>query len=584
MQFTQLARLPIATARRVVEPLLKAQTINPSKRLSLTLDKRMKIAGSLILGLLLSCSAAVASTHYVSTSGNDSNSGASSDAPWQTLEKLSSTNLTPGSNVYLQCGSIFRASLVIANSGTSGAPISYGSYGDCTGSNLPRISGADRLTNWNSEKVGSFTVYYTSEGSSPAVVFEDNHRLTRATSTSSMGIGSFYYNSGRVYVRTRENSDPESHTLEASVRSNPVTIEGVSYINITGIEVDKGTENNIDVWGSLSHVNLTGTVTNYSYGNGIWFNAATGQSQSDVLIKNCTASYNGENGVMKGNFGNDFVIQNCTANYNAFDQQYKYTGGLRLVSDGIESDRPTNSGILLSYAAYNGINPDTGANEFTQSGQQGTGIWCDTCGSGSFLRGNVAHDNTQDGVQLENSGANGSTSMSYNIGYRNGWAGIAHSRSSHNDIISNNTAYDNPYNCYFSGEYGGGDTTIGMVDNVYENNICAAQVVGKYGAVLVAQFGAENNDKGQGHGNIYRDNSFGLADEWTGIFAYWGSGHVVNSYAELDAGYGSNTTSMERDPMLEDPAAGNFNLKPGSPSIRRGYGYINQGALPYVAP
>ncbi len=583
MQFTLFVRLPIATARCVATTLLNFKVFFRALE-SAVFETKIPTAAFSVLLLVASCSAASASTHYLSTSGNDSNSGASADAAWQTLAKLNSTKLTPGSHVYLQCGSVFRASLTIANSGTSTEPISYGAYGDCTGSNPPRISGADRLTNWSAEKVGSYTVYYASEENRPAVVFEDNHRLTKATSTSSMAAGSFYYNSGRVYVRTRENGEPESHTIEASVRGNPVTIEGASYINITGVRVDKGTENDIEAWGNLSHVNLTGTITNYSYGNGIWFTAAAGQSQDDVLIKNCTASYNGETGIMKGDAGNNFVVQGCTANYNAFDQQYLYTGGIRLVSDGVASHRATNSGILQSYAAYNGFNPDTGANEFTKSGQQGTGIWCDTCGDGSFLRGNVAHDNTQDGIQLENSGATGSRSMSYNVSYRNGWAGVAHSRSSHNDIIANNTAYDNPYNCFFQGEFGGGDTTIGMVDNIYENNICAAQVIGKYGAALVAQFGAENNDKGQGHGNIYRDNSFGEPGDWTGWFAIWGSGNVIKSYAELDAGYGSSTNSMQKNPMLENPAAGNFNLMSGSPAIDRGYGHVNLGAMPYVGP
>jgi hypothetical protein len=530
--------------------------------------------------------AAHAATYYVANSGNNSSSGTSPNTPWQTLAKLNAVSLAPGSSVYLQCGSAFRESLLIEYPGAAGAPISYGTYGDCTGTNLPLISGADLLTSWTTVQEPTFSVYYASEPNAPSVVFEDNHRLLVATAYATMPPGSFYYDSvhHRVYVRTIERNSPIYHVVEASVRPNAVVIEGVSYINITNIEADKATQNDVEAWGSLSNVTLTGTVTNYSYGSGIWFTAALGQAQNNVLIRNCTASYNGETGVMKGNYGNNFIVQGCTAAYNAFDQQYLFTGGIRIVSDGLsDSNRATNSGIIGSVAAFNGINPDTGANEFTKSGQQGTGIWCDTCGDGSFLTGNLAYNNTQDGVQLENGGATGSRSMTYNVAYNNGWAGVAHSRSSHNDIISNNTAYNNPYNCFFTGEYGGGDTTIGMVNNTYENNICASQVIGKYGYTFIAQFGAENNKLGQGSGNIYRNNSLGVASAATGIFAAWGSGNNVTSYAVLDADYGSSMHSMELNPMLTSPATANFVLEAGSPAIKAGWYGADLGAIPYVA-
>jgi parallel beta-helix repeat protein len=524
--------------------------------------------------------------YYVANSGNDSSSGTSSGTPWQTLAKLNSESLAPGSSVYLECASVFRESLLIGSAGTASSPIGYGTYGNCTGTNLPLISGADLLTSWTTVQEPTFSVYYASEPNAPAVVFEDNHRLLVATAYATMPAGSFYYNTSlkRVYVRMVERNSPTVHVVEASVRQNAVVIEGVSYINITNIEADKAMQNDIEAWGTLNNVTLTGTVTNYSYGNGIWFTAALGQAQNNVLIQNCTASYNGETGVMKGNYGNNFIVQGCKATYNAFDQQYAYTGGIRIVSDGLSaSNRPTNSGLIGNTAAFNGINPDTGANEFTQSGQQGTGIWCDTCGDGSFLTGNLAYNNTQDGIQLENSGATGSRSMSYNVAYNNGWAGVGHSRSSHNDIISNNTAYNNPYNCYFSGQYGGGDTTIGMVDNIYENNICASQVIGKYGVTFVAQFGAENNKLGQGSGNIFRNNSFGVASAATGIFAIYGSGNDVSSYAVLDTDYGSSMHSMEEDPLLTSPATGNFALEASSPAIKAGWYGAELGAIPYVA-
>lgn len=564
-----------------------AAPTQPDGRLpdGMPLFKMCLVALTFLFGCLSATAAnPVLGTYYVANSGSDSNSGTSSSTPWQTLAKLNAVPLAPGSAVYLQCGSVFRESLALGSTGTPGAPITYGSYGMCTGSNLPLISGADLLTNWAMQQEGTFKVYSATETSPPAVVFEDNRRLLPATSVAGMVPGSFYYDSPLqlVYIRTIERTAPGTHVIEASVRPNPVVIEGVSYINISGLEADKATQNDIQAWGSLTNVNLTGTVTNYSYDNGIWFTAGVGRTQNNVLIKDCTAKYNGGDGVMKGGAGDNFVVEGCTANYNAFDLQYTYTGGIRFISDQDGLYRPTNSGAIGNTAAFNGVNPDTGLIQTSTAGQQGTGVWCDTCGDGSFLKSNVAHDNAQVGVLLEFTGATGSLTMSYNIAYNNGWAGIEHSRSSHNDVVANNTAYNNQYNCYFSGQFGGGDTTIGMVDNIYENNICSGKVSTKYGDALVAEFGAENNSLGQGSGNIYRDNSFGSPNSWTGRFAIFGSGHVITTYAQLDAAYGSATASIQSDPMFANPAEANFALKPGSPAIKSGYGGADLGALPFV--
>ncbi len=537
--------------------------------------------GLLAMAFLLSGSAVLAETpvlgtFYVANSGSDSNSGTSSSAPWQTLAHLNALALAPGSTIYLQCGSVFRETLNIEYGGTSPAPINYGSYGSCSRSTLPIISGADLLTNWNTAQESGFSTYYAPEATAPAVVFENNRRLTESTTPpSTMPPGSFYYDAVAklVYVRMINRDSPTLHVVEASVRPNAIVIEGVSYVSITEIEADKATLNDILAWGSLTNIYLTSTVTDYSYGNGIWFSASPGQTQNDVLIQNCVANYNGEDGIMKGNGGNNFIVEGCTADYNAFDTQYTYTGGIRFISDASGLNRATASGAIGNTAAYNGVDPLTGiALSNTSTGQQGTGVWCDTCGNGSFLKDNVAYGNAVNGVLLEFTGATGTLTMSGNIAYDNGWAGIIHSRSSHNDVVSNNTAYNNWYNCDFTGQFGGGDTTIGMVNNIYENNICASQVSGAHGTTFVAEFGAENNTLGQGSGNIYRNNSFGASSSATGFFAIYGAGVYMSRYSDLDAAYGSSMNSMQSDPMLTNPAVGNFTLETGSPALNAAYG------------
>src|ERR1022692_2470135 len=69
-------------------------------------------------------------TYYVSTSGSNSNSGTSTGSPWQTVAKVNSTTLNAGDTVLFNGGNTFAGTaLAPTTSGTSGSPITYGSYG-----------------------------------------------------------------------------------------------------------------------------------------------------------------------------------------------------------------------------------------------------------------------------------------------------------------------------------------------------------------------------------------------------------------------------------------------------------------------
>jgi hypothetical protein len=85
-----------------------------------------------------SCSGA---TYYVSTSGNDSNSGTSATSPWKTVARVVAyePSLRQGDCVLFQRGGVWYEQLKISNvHGTQSSPITFGNYG--TG-NLPVLDG-----------------------------------------------------------------------------------------------------------------------------------------------------------------------------------------------------------------------------------------------------------------------------------------------------------------------------------------------------------------------------------------------------------------------------------------------------------
>jgi hypothetical protein len=89
-----------------------------------------------------------AATYYIdSATGNDGANGASPSSAWKTLGKLKGRSFQPGDKILLIRGGVWRESLPISSSGSSGNPITYDAYGV---GNKPEVTGGVRLTGWTS--------------------------------------------------------------------------------------------------------------------------------------------------------------------------------------------------------------------------------------------------------------------------------------------------------------------------------------------------------------------------------------------------------------------------------------------------
>jgi hypothetical protein len=86
--------------------------------------------------------------YYVKNGGNDGLNGQSDANAWATLSKVNTTTFSPGDTILLKRGSVWREDLLKYESGTSGNPITYGSYGTGT---LPQIRGDNVVTGWTTE-------------------------------------------------------------------------------------------------------------------------------------------------------------------------------------------------------------------------------------------------------------------------------------------------------------------------------------------------------------------------------------------------------------------------------------------------
>ncbi|THF81626.1 beta-xylosidase family glycoside hydrolase [Cohnella fermenti] len=151
----------------------------------------------------------MATTYYVSSSGNDSNAGTSASAPWQTLTKASALTYQPGDQLLIKRGDVWNESLSLKGTGTSASPIVVGAYG---AGDAPKLYGnwpASGPTKINDDNSGiTYTGSWGYNSSAPGYYNNDFHHSNTAgnevqftfTGTSVAWIGPKGSNEGKADV------------------------------------------------------------------------------------------------------------------------------------------------------------------------------------------------------------------------------------------------------------------------------------------------------------------------------------------------------------------------------------------------
>lgn len=511
----------------------------------------MRSASTFRLALLALAAAlprhAVATIYYVSNSGSDTAPGTAAAAPWATVARVNAAAFHPGDTVLFACGSTWRETLSFHVSGTAAAPITYAAYGVCTGTSKPIFSGADNLSAWTGEPQSG--VFSAPLAAPPARVFARNLHLVPAPTRADLAPGSFFYaaTTHRLYVRLRGDAAPSlANPVEVAIRPTAGVGSGVSFLIIRDLVFLKAARNGLQFTGSLTRHRIEGVEAHNNVGGGISYQADTGEAQNDVTIHGCRTSSNGILGVYKGNGGTGFIVDGCTSTYDSWDPtQGQYTSALRFISDGTtDANRVTFSAMRNNQVDHSGWDRATGKMTAIGDKEQGSGIWCDTCGDGTEVTGNTVSDSAHNGLEIEWTGTTGPVFAINNLITGSQSYGFLLSRRSHGAIIANNTAEGNFINCAVQGEFGGGETAVGMVGNVFENNLCSSRVLNSAGSVAIFRWGGENNPKGEGSGNILRNNSFGDPAATKGSWIVFGDGQKLTSYAALASVAGASLSGV----------------------------------------
>lgn len=443
------------------------------------------------------------------------------------------------------------------------------------------LSGAQVTSIYNYGLSGSpFTSYYSAFAADPVQVLEDNTRLTVATSKITMGVGSFWWDSGntRIYVRSIEDATPVGHVVEAGARTYVLSLSGKQNITIKSLELRGGNTYGLYATGNVSNLLVDDTLFDYTYTHCYNLNE-TSATLTNVVVQNSAARYCGASGFESVAYHQSgFIFTNNLSEYNSLvpllTGNFQFTGGFVSFckSDtNVDSIGPLYTGNI---SRFNGFVYVSGSYFM-----RGVGFWSDTC-NGTIIDHNSTQGNRGPAVELEK---NSGSRVSYHISNGDNLHGILYGSTtngfgaiyiragetlnSSNILVANNTIY----NAGYAGISVISATVPTDLSNVstttVENNI----VIGATFANLFAGLGG-NNDTIHGIGNIYRNNAFGVA---SATLAYWTGTGSISTYAGLDTAYGLAMGNIETDPLLNDPAAGDFMIPTNSPAYQTGIFIFN---------
>jgi parallel beta-helix repeat protein len=389
----------------------------------------------------------------------------------------------------------------------------------------------------------------------PKIVLFNGTRGTNVASQAACdGAMDWYWVSNTLYTYGTEDPSTTytSPGVEAAVRNAGIDTNGVDYIAIDGISVSAVNQFGIHVNGS-DESTVENCSTTQSYYDGIRVTTST-----DVTVDSCTVSHAGGVGINATGDADaigDITISNNTVHdggWNAADDAYvKWNAGIK-VWGGANYGDAGESDVTL-------IEGNTVYNQADQFGDiSGSGIWLDQWGNDGVIRYNKTYNNEAYGIILENplAGASPIQTIYYNLSYGN-LNGISVNRDASDIQVYNNTIYNNTNGGLICEGYG---IQTDMDDNIFRNNISVGN-----GTNLVAILGCANDDDGTG--NAYSNNAFGAE---ASDFIEWGDSTFYSTYDAWESAYGGTTNSIEADPLMIDPANGNFRLRKGSPAVNTG--------------
>ncbi len=283
---------------------------------------------------------ATGTTYYVdSDSGNDSNSGQSSDSAWRTISKVNAVELQPGDKVLFRCGQRWTGTqLTLSASGTAELPITLGAYG--VGAK-PIIHGNDAVNCIDIQNQGFITIEGLAlvAGLYHGLYAKTAHDITlRHIDAIASGNDNilFIQNCSRCAVYNTKSYGSFDRSAGNAVATGIEIADGGSNFIIDSSEVY---ENQVGIsvhshsgYAIPSNVVIRNTSAHHNTGNGLQISRGDiGSALTIVEIDRCTSYSNGQDGLSIGKsvaasyLEGEVTIKNCTS-YGNVRANYRIEG------------------------------------------------------------------------------------------------------------------------------------------------------------------------------------------------------------------------------------------------------------------
>jgi len=462
------------------------------------------------------------------------------------MAKLAGFGFSAGDQVLLKKGEVWRETWYVNTGGSSGNPITYGSYGAAVAK--PRITGTELVSGWTQY---SGNIYQASFTNSIDIYLLVEDQTTMAMPVGSLaavtGAGKFWFDdtNNLVYYWASDGADPDTHTMEIGARYDVVSSDDREYITFDGLQID-------------------GAGGQYGRGFGLkptWF------TPDNITLQNMKISFNYYAGILVSYATNftpisNFKIYSSEINNNGVfgiwirsqSTSYRITGfrldGSNVHHNGLDKTSVGQFGILLESASAPIITGNT------IHDNQGQFDWSGNLYLSYSINATVEYNTVYNGYKnnIHFDGASNGFVAKYNVSYGAFWNGFwveEHLRANGTSQIINNTSYGNLHGFVFGP--GVSPTTVSGV--TVKNNIFA------YNTRASDDLNNTASDNDVDYNIYYTDGSA------EGQFRY-NNGFVDFATWKTNTGWDANSTFSE--PVFLNRTSQDFHLTSSSPAINAG--------------
>lgn len=544
--------------------------------------------------LLAFAPALYAAIYYVdATNGQDINNGISQATAWQTIAKVNASRFIPGDQILFKRGEVWRETLIVASSGTAGSPITFGAYGS---GGKPKILGSvakNSTSDWESEIVGGqANTWRTASTADIGHIYADGSVLgvKKSTKAECTSQGNFFWDSSNKELYIYSTSNPATYyngsiELAKNWGGGLVYVSDKDFVVIEDFDIRHSGSHGIQTNNSdsvtirrndLSYIGgvyFSGTIR---YGNGIelW------NKGSNMLVQNNTISQTFDEGATSQSASTG-IRNNQIFEYNTIDKCGRgfafstYSGNPIVGGAIIRYNTITDSGLgwatpSISNGEGKGIQlncPQATASYCTGNVIRNTASGPDPIGQGILL---IGGEWTLQGNTIENSHntairvfGDPTATIAYNkiIGPNDKPCFFSHGDGSNANqtIVANNTCYAPDSSTGFLFQFGapGG---FEVTNHLFKNNIVMLDSSSSTALVYVSPSSTIVSDY-----NLFYRSTSGKLITWSN-----GTTYTQAQWANYKTDSKQDAHSINSNPLLGNPAAGDFRPQPGSPAINAG--------------